>query len=108
MQLEREAAAVLGATGSGGAEAAELRREAGRLAARGAEAGRAQERLSCDLARAVERREAILIRVSCMSSLRAGRKAWCQRWLGSVQERLLCELARAVNAPGKTILSTPC
>lgn len=69
VQLEREAAAVLGATGSGGAEAAELRREAGRLAARAAEAGRAQERLSCELARAVERREAILIRVSSMSSV---------------------------------------
>lgn len=69
VQLEREAAAVLGATGSGGVETAELRREAGRLAARAAEAGRAQERLSCELARAVERREAILIRVSCTSTM---------------------------------------
>ena len=91
MQLEREAAAVLGSTGSGGAEAAELRREAGRLAARGAEAGRAQERLSCELARAVERREAILIRVCCTSSFSRGREAWYHQGLAAQDVHLMQE-----------------
>lgn len=63
VQLEREAAAALGAVGGGSAEGVALQREAHRLAARADDLGRAQERLSGELARAVEKREAIIAKV---------------------------------------------
>jgi hypothetical protein len=99
VQLERAAGEALGATSGGGAEGAALHREAARLAGRAAEAGRAQERLAAELARAVDKREAILAKASparpCWVAVGGGGGGACALSSTEIPQRLLRRVAPA-------------